>query len=113
MNTLIVRTLVLLFLTATALHAQVPVPDAWQKHASAALIGRNGHTAVWTGSEMIVWGGQNVDVFTAFNDGARYNPAVNTWTPVTTTGAGTGRSGHAAVWTGSEMIIWGGAVPNN
>jgi hypothetical protein len=32
----------------------------------------------------------------------------DTWTPTTLTNAPTARAGHTAVWTGSEMIIWGG-----
>jgi N-acetylneuraminic acid mutarotase len=60
------------------------------------------HTAVWTGSKMIVWGG------TDLNDGGQYDPVANTWTPTTTTGAPSARSSHTAVWTGSRMIVWGG-----
>src|SRR6185369_1690019 len=69
------------------------------------------HSALWTGSEMIVWGGFNV--FT-LNSGARYNPATDAWTP-TSTGANvpTTRRYHTAVWTGSEMIIWGGLTLAN
>ncbi len=74
--------------------------------AAGAPAARFSHTAVWTGSEMIVWGGQgNSGVL---NDGARYNPALNIWTPVNTSGAPAARSLHTAVWTGSEMIVWGG-----
>jgi hypothetical protein len=65
------------------------------------------HSAVWTGTEMIVWGGigQNGLPF----DGARYNPAANTWADLPwSTGAPTGRQLHTATWTGSDMIIWGG-----
>jgi len=71
--------------------------------------GRYEHTAVWTGSEMIVWGGFNGVSGGYLNDGARYNPVGNTWTPVTTSGAPSGRIYHTAVWTGSEMIVWGGS----
>ena len=42
------------------------------------------------------------------NDGGRYNPAANSWTAVSTTGAPAARDYHTAVWTGSEMIVWGG-----
>src|SRR4029077_3508266 len=35
------------------------------------------HTAVWTGSEMIIWGG--ADGSNDFNTGYRYNPATDTW----------------------------------
>ena len=67
---------------------------------------RGRHTAVWTGSEMIVWGGFNGGTF--FNTGGRYNPTGNSWTAVPTNGAPSGREYHTAVWTGAEMIIWGG-----
>lgn len=64
------------------------------------------HTAVWTGTEMIVWGGQSATAY--FNDGGRFNPTTGVWTPLSTTGAPSGRRGHTAVWTGREMIVWGG-----
>src|SRR5262249_29849652 len=65
------------------------------------------HTAIWTGSEMIVWGGN--PGWTGINSGGRYDPATDTWT-MTSIGAGVpvGRGGHTAVWTGTEMIVWGG-----
>jgi N-acetylneuraminic acid mutarotase len=71
---------------------------------------RAGHTAVWTGSEMIVWGGfENVFPNPSFNTGARYNPSTDNWVGTTTTDAPSGRYSHTAVWTGSEMIVWGGS----
>ncbi len=66
---------------------------------------RDVHTAVWTGSEMIVWGGYSIGLV---NSGGRYNPLTNTWTATTTTGAPSGRFYYTAVWTGSQMIVWGG-----
>jgi len=54
---------------------------------------------------MIVWGGTD---FSAFNDGGRYNPAGDTLTPVSTAIAPAARYQHTAVWTGTEMIIFGG-----
>ena len=57
---------------------------------------------------MIVWGGTTNGPAT-FGDGATYSPAANAWTILATTGAPAGRIDHTAVWTGSEMIIWGGA----
>ena len=74
--------------TATTL---VNVPDA-----------RSRHSAVWTGSEMIVWGGgDNTDFLYT---GGRYNPADDTWTATSTANAPLARVQHTAVWTGSEMI---------
>ena len=74
---------------------------------------RHNHTAVWTGSEMIIWGGYSSSTNASLNDGARYNPATNSWTAVTATGAPSARNQHTAVWTGSEMIIWGADFVGN
>ena len=68
---------------------------------------RGGHTAVWTDSEMIVWGGFMYEN-QILNTGGRYNPVTNTWTATSTINAPVGRLYHKAVWTGSEMIVWGG-----
>ncbi len=51
--------------------------------------GRQFHTAVWTGSEMIVWGGNAPGG--DFNTGGRYNPATDSWTATSTINAPTGR----------------------
>ena len=76
--------------------------------------GRGGNTAVWTGSEMIVWGGIGTGSFlTPLNTGGRYNPSTDNWTTTSTSGAPVGRSGHTAVWTGNEMIVWGGTDGSN
>ena len=42
------------------------------------------------------------------NDGGRYEPLTDSWTPITLTGAPPGRGGHAAAWTGAQMLIVGG-----
>ncbi|HEX3587869.1 MAG TPA: hypothetical protein VH024_17850, partial [Candidatus Angelobacter sp.] len=79
--------------------------DTWTATTTTgAPDGRADHTAVWTGSEMIVWGGGAFGL----NTGGRYNPTTNSWTATNTTGAPFPRTLHTAVWTGSEMIVWGG-----
>ena len=71
--------------------------------------GRFSHTAVSTGSEMIVWGGSNGgSVNNIINTGGRYNPSTDSWTATSTTNAPDGKSYHTAVWTGTQMIVWGG-----
>lgn len=86
---------------------KMDLADAWGQGASgAAPSPRDGHTAVWTGSEMIIWGG--TDGVGDLNDGARFNPAANSWTTLPTTGAPSARRAHTAVWTGTQMIVWGG-----
>jgi N-acetylneuraminic acid mutarotase len=69
---------------------------------------RFSHTAVWTGSEMIVWGGDDASGPIGFNTGGRYNPRTDRWTATSTTGAPAARRSHTAIWSGSEMIVWGG-----
>jgi len=83
----------------------LPFGTEWQT-LSTGPARRFGHTAVWTGTEMLIWGGGAAGVF--LNDGGRYNPATDTWRPITTAGAPEGRWYHRAVWTGSEMLVWGG-----
>jgi N-acetylneuraminic acid mutarotase len=73
-----------------------------------APTGRHTHKAVWTGSEMIVWGGEGTLGYGYLNTGGRYDPSTDSWTATSTTNAPSGRSLHKAVWTGSEMIVWGG-----
>ena len=66
---------------------------------------RSSHTAVWTGTKMIVWGGSAAGWY--LNTGGRYDPPP-------TRGrrrprrCPTARDEHTAVWTGSKMIVWGG-----
>ena len=57
---------------------------------------------------MIVWGGW--DAANIFNTGGKYNPGTDSWTATSTTNAPTARYVHTAVWTGSEMIVWGGGA---
>jgi N-acetylneuraminic acid mutarotase len=56
--------------------------------------------------EALLWGGSYTD--NVFNTGGRYNPLTDTWTSTNLTNAPTARTGATAVWTGSEMIVWGG-----
>ena len=88
-----------------------PSDNSWRATSLGAGVpsGRVGHTAVWTGTRMIVWGG-NAGVYgTMENTGGRYDPAGDSWVPTTISGSPAGRTDHTAVWTGNEMIVWGGA----
>jgi hypothetical protein len=66
---------------------------------------RSWHTAVWTGTRMVIWGGISG---AALNTGGLYDPVGNSWTATSAVGAPSARSDHSAIWTGSRMIIWGG-----
>ncbi|RKH88461.1 hypothetical protein D7Y21_14610 [Corallococcus sp. AB045] len=69
------------------------------------------HTAVWTGSRMIIWGGTSPNCGSeggVCSDGAAYAPATDTWAPLRTEGAPSARSEHVGLWTGNALFIWGG-----
>jgi hypothetical protein len=59
---------------------------------------------------MIVWGGYDNHNFIEFNTGGRYDPSTDTWQATSMTNAPTARDYHTAVWTGREMIVWGGEL---
>src|SRR5437870_3648559 len=67
--------------------------DTWTGTRVGAPDGRYLHTAVWTGSEMIVWGGYNGSFV---NTGGRYNPGTDSWTTTSPTNAPDGRYYHTA-----------------
>jgi hypothetical protein len=92
-----------------------PTTNTWTETSwTNAPSAREWHSAVWTGSEMIVWGGcLDGSCGATLNTGARYNPASNIWTAISTAGAPSGRYTHSAVWTGNEMIVWGGQPATN
>jgi N-acetylneuraminic acid mutarotase len=69
---------------------------------------RSAQTAVWTGSEMIVWGGNGQSFPSTLNTGGRYSLATDSWEPTSITDAPSPRNGHTAIWSGTEMIAWGG-----
>ena len=82
-------------------------PTQWRTITlTGAPRARSGHTAVWTGSRMLVWGGALVG--TLLGDGAAYDPLADVWTPISSINAPAARTLHHAVWTGSEMVIFGG-----
>ena len=65
-----------------------PAADRWtpiRRHGAPEA--RMGHTAVWTGSLMILWGGWNTPYgfYAPLNSGGRYAPGADLWTPTSTT----------------------------
>jgi hypothetical protein len=97
-----------------------PVSDSWRPISTVdAPEPRAAHTAVWTGTEMIVWGGYNFEqdyeydeFYNELNTGGRYDPVTDVWQTITTSGAPRARIRHTAIWTGTEVIIWGGENPD-
>jgi hypothetical protein len=112
-----------------------PRADRWRPISrQGAPDPREDHSAIWTGTEMIVWGGvrrepnrdDDETIESADDDavvsessgtrpdrrqlatGGRYDPATDTWTPITLTRAPEAREDGVVVWTGTDMLVWGG-----
>src|SRR5437879_5053298 len=79
--------------------------EHWENRATG-ISRRTGNSAVWTGRDMIVWGGGSQSVW--LGDGGIYNLESNTWSVTSRNGAPAPRWFHGAVWTGKEMLVWGG-----
>jgi hypothetical protein len=79
-----------------------PLADAWRmlppvpriRPASCACC--SGDTAIWTGTEMLLWGATN----------SAYDPATNTWRRLTAPPTDE-LAPSVSVWTGRQMIGWG------
>jgi N-acetylneuraminic acid mutarotase len=87
-----------------------PRTDSWRElPVAGAPIGRIEPACIWTGREMIVWGGLLAGERHATATGARFDPEKQQWTPLPEKDAPPPLRGHQAVWTGEDMIVWGGA----
>jgi N-acetylneuraminic acid mutarotase len=102
---------------ATGLAETTPLPAAtsaqllsgqWSTLPAAPISSRAGASVVWSGTELLVWGGvAGVDYREPRADGAAYGPGTGTWRLLPASPLSP-RVGQAAVWTGTEMVIWGG-----
>src|SRR5579884_489846 len=91
-----------------------PITDRWTPPSTTnAPAARADLSAVWTGSEKIIWSGIGCGGNCNLNTGGRYNPGTDSWTTTSTVNAPAARWNHRAVWTGSEMIVWGGSDSMN
>jgi len=85
-----------------------PSTDEWRRLARSPIkdAADGGRSAVWTGEEFIIWGGED-DRARRPDNGAAYNPATDSWRTLPESPVWS-LAGHSAVWTGEEMIVWGG-----
>jgi len=86
-----------------------PSTNTWRTLPPSGLTPRQGAVAVWTGSQLVVWGGLNYDLTSVYDDGARLDPATDTWRrlPVAPVPA---RGLAGAAWSGREVLLWGGEI---
>ena len=94
-------------LYATALGYN-PVTNRWRTLPTGEP-GRVGHVTVWTGHTLLVWGGRTLraGTWTTPRHGIALDPAANRWSALPTAPL-RGRAQPTAVWTGTQMIVWGG-----
>jgi N-acetylneuraminic acid mutarotase len=100
--------------TAPAGGAPLPVATSaqllagrWSVLPAAPIPARDGASVVWSGTELLVWGGVAGVNPTLRADGAAYDPEARTWRTLPASPLSP-RVGQAAVWAGTEMVIWGG-----
>jgi len=90
-----------------------PATDTWAAlPRKLAPSPRTGHTLVCAGTTAVVWGGLELPRGLEVDSGAVYDFAADAWSATNRMSAPFRRRYHAAVFTGSEMLIWGGLQAN-
>ena len=82
----------------------------WEPISPSPLAARVSPASEWTGEEMLVWGGsdlENKQVSRYFGDGAAYDPRTDTWRNLPP--APLSPRAPMSVWTSRELIVWGTA----
>ena len=62
----------------------------------------------WTGTKWIIWGGLNAAENNQLNTGAIFDPALNTWSPISAQNAPSKRENFQMIWLGDRMWLYGG-----
>lgn len=84
-----------------------PSSDEWRTFDHGPLSPRRAHVAVWTGREVLYWGGYAGTELAAQADGAAFDPSTAKWRRIAS--APMARAYAQAVWTGREVVMWGGS----
>lgn len=83
--------------------------NVWSALPTAPLSSRTEAFGVWTGVDVLVWGGRRGDTY--YSDGARYNPSTKAWTkmadapPILA-----GRLDAAVAFGDGSLFVWGGGT---
>ena len=83
----------------------------WQPLPESPLSPRVDPVAVWTGSEVLIWAGQDAK-YRSLEDGAAYDPKQRTWRRMSRAPVGS-QYRVGGVWTGSELLVWAGDGPGD
>jgi hypothetical protein len=101
-----------------------PAARTWHATPPSPIQSRVGAIAVWTGHEIVIWGGSTTyGPGPMINSGVAYDPATDTWRRLSATGAPAAVRGvpqtpylrggglAAGVWSGSELVVITGPYP--
>jgi hypothetical protein len=82
-----------------------PAGGSWAPVAPAPKSAHPGAISVWTGREVLVWGG--AEGREVQGSGAAYDPVTDRWRSIPD--APIEAIGPAFAWTGSELVVWSGS----
>jgi hypothetical protein len=87
-----------------------PSTNTWRRLADMPMP-RHRHVAVWTGDQLLVWGGKSASPTSSTPSappyGVVYDPATDRWSAMPPSPL-KAHTDAIAAWTGTELIIWGG-----
>jgi hypothetical protein len=89
-----------------------PSSEGWEPVAPFPLGGRTGAVSVWTGTEVLVWGGISDGEHgerIVHGDGAAYNPRTDKWRDIAAAPDGVAAASPSHAWTGAELVVWSGS----
>jgi alpha-tubulin suppressor-like RCC1 family protein len=91
-----------------------PVTNTWtqQNPVGGPPVTRTGHSMVWDGNKVIMFGGNGGSSPTNLNDLWWYYPITNTWVQqiaANTPGSPISRTGQTMIWDGTNAIMFGGS----
>ncbi|WP_188944969.1 hypothetical protein [Nakamurella endophytica] len=86
-----------------------PATRRWNQLPPSPLPPRASALSVWTGRQLLIWGGQG-PTGNNYTDGAAFTPATRTWTALPSLPDPTGPTGpvrdRALVWTGTAAVLF-------
>ena len=89
-----------------------PRRDRWRELPEPPIDAAAFAVGVWTGDEVIVWGGSKQGGLAPGDAGAAYDPGTNRWRRIAESPLDA-RTFAGSVWTGRELVIWGGRGVGN
>jgi hypothetical protein len=85
--------------------------DSMNTVASQTPGARRNPVAFWTGSRVVIWGGELVSGAAA-QGGGIYDDTMDTWAAMASNGQPTARTRYAWAWSGVDLIVFGGEKSN-